>query len=145
MQQILVVFNLYVNSLNFILIAVVKQYIRYVFFLLNFSLKIFTHMFGWNLIAKNNACVRKRTFIMSGGIVSLQMQTRKPHNIWNLFTNSAPLGRVGHIVAISMVVSVCLSVPLRNTHFRRSCRPLVEDRVPNIGLGRHKFQKKGGV
>ena len=32
-------------------------------------------------------------------------------------------------------MSVCMSVPSRNTHFRRSCRPLVEDRVPNIGLG----------
>ena len=31
-------------------------------------------------------------------------------------------------------VYVCMSVPSRNTHFRRSCRPLVEDRVPYIGL-----------
>ena len=30
---------------------------------------------------------------------------------------------------------VCVSVPSRNTPFRRSCRPLVEDRVHNIGLG----------
>ena len=48
-----------------------------------------------------------------------------------LFTNSAPLGRVGHRVAMS----VCVSVPSQNNHFRRSCRPLVEDRVPNIGVG----------
>ena len=53
----------------------------------------------------------------------------------SFFTNSAPLGRVGHRVVMSVCVSVCLSVPSRNTHFRRSCRPLVEDRVPNIGLG----------
>ena len=52
-----------------------------------------------------------------------------------IFTNSAPLGRVGHRVAMSVCVSVCLSLPSRNTHFRRSCRPLVEDRIPNIGLG----------
>ena len=52
-----------------------------------------------------------------------------------IFTNSAPLGRVGHRVAMSVCVCVCVSVPSRNTHFRRSCRPLVEDRVPNIGLG----------
>ena len=52
-----------------------------------------------------------------------------------LFTNLAPLGRVGHRVAMSVCVSVCLSVPSQNAHFRRSCRPLVEDRVPNIGLG----------
>ena len=35
----------------------------------------------------------------------------------------------------SVCVCVCLLAPSRNTHFRRSCRPLVEDRVPNIGLG----------
>ena len=57
------------------------------------------------------------------------------YNISYIFTNSAPLGRVGHRAAMSVCVSVCLSVPSRNTHFRRSCRPLVEDRVSNIGLG----------
>ena len=50
------------------------------------------------------------------------------------------MGRVGQKVAMSVV----LFAPSRNTHFRRSCRPLVEDRVPNIGLGWHNFQKMGG-
>ena len=45
--------------------------------------------------------------------------------------NFHQLGPVGHRVAMS----VCLPAPSRNTHFRGSCRPLVKDRVPNIGLG----------
>ena len=34
--------------------------------------------------------------------------------------------------------------PKKNTHFRRSCRPLVKDCMPNIGLGWQNFQKKSG-
>ena len=35
------------------------------------------------------------------------------------FHQLSPLGGVGHIVAMSVCVSVCMCVPLQNTHFRR--------------------------
>ena len=60
----LVACSSYLNSFNCILIAITKQYKK-------ISLKNFTHIFGWNSIAKSNACVRNRTFIMSGDIASL--------------------------------------------------------------------------
>ena len=55
------------------------------------------------------------------------------------------LGPTGPSWSVSrhVLMSVCMSVPSRNTHFRRSCRPLVEDRVPNIGLGWHLKKKRG--
>ena len=49
---------------------------------------------------------------------------------------------VRNICCVRIFLSVCLSATNQNTHFRRSWRPLVKDRVPNIGLGWHNFPKK---
>ena len=57
-----------------------------------------------------------------------------------LFHWLGPLGRVSHRVAMS----VCVFLTLQNTHFRVLWRPLVKERIPNIGLWWHNFQKKGG-
>ena len=37
------------------------------------------------------------------------------------------------------MLSVCLSVPLRKTHFLVDWRPLVQGRIANIGLPSHFF------
>ena len=42
----------------------------------------------------------------------------------------------------SQCLCVCLFVPLRNTHFPVSGRPLVEECIPYIGLWWHNFHKK---
>ena len=48
----------------------------------------------------------------------------------NLFSLNRLLGLFCHRVAMS----VCESVPLQNTHFWVSGRPLVKECIPNIGL-----------
>ena len=42
----------------------------------------------------------------------------------------------------SVCLFVCLSAPSQNTHFRLSGRHLVEECIPNIGLGWPNFQPK---
>ena len=49
-------------------------------------------------------------------------------NYKGVFTNSAPLGRVGHRVAMSVCVSVCLSVCLRH-RVQFFSRPLIGPQI----------------
>ena len=53
-----------------------------------------------------------------------------------------PLVRFSPRVAMSVCLSVCLSVPSPTTHFRVLWRLLVKERIPNIGLWWHNFQKQ---
>ena len=59
------------------------------------------------------------------------------------FNFSLTLGRVKFRITISVYLSVCLSVPLQNTHFKVSWRLLVEECVPYMGLWLHTFSNKG--
>ena len=92
------------------------------------NLKTYMQIKEWKQcdIFGNEVLVKLRYLFFSrkGNKVTLFSPTR-PH--WAELVIESPCP--------SVCGSVCVSVPSRNTHFRRSCRPLVEDRVPNIGLG----------
>ena len=85
---------------------------------------------------RNTQEIKKRTYASMSILTKLKYAGLSRRKLLHIFTNS---------VSKSPCPSVCLCAPSGNTNFRRSCRPLVEDCVPNVGLRWHYVQKKGGI
>ena len=90
-----------------------------------------------------SVCVRNRETPTSRGFVDLWSKIVFLILVWD---DTISQKRGGPVFFPRLLKHMVLHPPPPlNTHFRRSCRPLVKDCVPNIGLRWHNFPKKGGI